>query len=177
MLGVFHAGPSLFRAGWLVESLATQTLIIFAIRTRRPLTSSRPSNILIVRNGRRLQAKLADFGLAKNFELAGLSQLTADNELRGTPAFMPWEQLRDSRYSKPTVDIYSAAATLVYYLTGQSPGHSTSGSSPLDNLGHLPTGLRDVLDKALAAQPKHRYATAAELRHALLPFANATRKT
>ncbi|WP_051866234.1 magnesium-translocating P-type ATPase [Streptosporangium roseum] len=44
MLGVFHAGPELFRSGWFVESLATQTLIIFAIRTRRiPFLRSRPS--------------------------------------------------------------------------------------------------------------------------------------
>ena len=44
MLGVFHAGPALFRSGWFVESLATQTLVIFAIRTRRiPFFRSRPS--------------------------------------------------------------------------------------------------------------------------------------
>ncbi|MBO0774195.1 MAG: HAD-IC family P-type ATPase, partial [Actinobacteria bacterium] len=35
MLWGFHAGPALFRSGWFVESLATQTLVIFAIRTRR----------------------------------------------------------------------------------------------------------------------------------------------
>ncbi len=40
----FHAGPALFRSGWFVESLATQTLIIFAIRTKRvPFFRSRPS--------------------------------------------------------------------------------------------------------------------------------------
>jgi P-type Mg2+ transporter len=33
MLGVFHAGAPLFRTGWFVESLATQTLVIFVIRT------------------------------------------------------------------------------------------------------------------------------------------------
>ncbi|MEV7011389.1 magnesium-translocating P-type ATPase [Streptosporangium sp. NPDC051022] len=44
MLGVFHAGPELFRSGWFMESLATQTLIIFVIRTRRvPFLRSRPS--------------------------------------------------------------------------------------------------------------------------------------
>jgi Mg2+-importing ATPase len=44
MLQVFHAGPALFRSGWFVESLATQTLVIFAIRTRRvPFLRSRPS--------------------------------------------------------------------------------------------------------------------------------------
>jgi Mg2+-importing ATPase len=44
MLGVFHAGVAEFRSGWFVESLATQTLVIFAIRTRRvPFYRSRPS--------------------------------------------------------------------------------------------------------------------------------------
>jgi P-type Mg2+ transporter len=44
MLGPFHAGPAMFRTGWFVESLATQTLVIFAVRTRRvPFLRSRPS--------------------------------------------------------------------------------------------------------------------------------------
>ena len=44
MLTVFRAGPAQFRSGWFVESLATQTLSIFAIRTRRiPFFRSRPS--------------------------------------------------------------------------------------------------------------------------------------
>ncbi|MGW2161355.1 magnesium-translocating P-type ATPase [Nonomuraea sp. NPDC001699] len=49
MLGVFHAGPSLFRTGWFVESLATQVLVVFAIRTRRvPFFRSRPSVPLLM---------------------------------------------------------------------------------------------------------------------------------
>jgi Mg2+-importing ATPase len=49
MIGAFHAGPALFRAGWFAESLATQTLVIFAIRTRRsPFTKSRPSLPLLL---------------------------------------------------------------------------------------------------------------------------------
>jgi Mg2+-importing ATPase len=44
MLGIFHAGAAEFRSGWFVESLATQTLVIFAIRTRRvPFFRSQPS--------------------------------------------------------------------------------------------------------------------------------------
>lgn len=47
MLGVLHAGPTEFRTGWFLESLATQTLIIFAIRTRRvPFFRSRPGGAL-----------------------------------------------------------------------------------------------------------------------------------
>lgn len=44
LLGVLHAGAEEFRTGWFVESLATQTLIVFAIRTRQvPFPRSRPS--------------------------------------------------------------------------------------------------------------------------------------
>jgi Mg2+-importing ATPase len=48
MLRIFHAGPTLFRSGWFVESLTTQTLVIFVIRTRRvPFLKSRPSAPLL----------------------------------------------------------------------------------------------------------------------------------
>jgi Mg2+-importing ATPase len=48
MLRIFDAGPTLFRSGWFVESLATQSLVIFVIRTRRsPFIRSRPRNILL----------------------------------------------------------------------------------------------------------------------------------
>lgn len=47
LLGVLHAGPEEFRTGWFVESLATQSLIVLAIRTRRvPFLRSRPSPAL-----------------------------------------------------------------------------------------------------------------------------------
>jgi Mg2+-importing ATPase len=44
MLWGLSAGPAEFRSGWFVESLATQTLIVLAIRTQRvPFFRSRPS--------------------------------------------------------------------------------------------------------------------------------------
>jgi Mg2+-importing ATPase len=48
MLLIFHAGAELFRAGWFIESLATQTLVIFVIRTAGHPFRSRPSTPLIV---------------------------------------------------------------------------------------------------------------------------------
>ena len=49
MLGVLHATHAEFRTGWFVESLATQTLVIFVIRTRRlPFWRSRPSTPLLL---------------------------------------------------------------------------------------------------------------------------------
>ena len=48
MLWVFDATAPEFRSGWFVESLATQTLIVFVIRTRRvPFFRSRPSRPLL----------------------------------------------------------------------------------------------------------------------------------
>ncbi|MEN2738718.1 magnesium-translocating P-type ATPase [Microbacterium sp. X-17] len=44
MMFVFHAAEGEFQAGWFIESIATQSLVIFAIRTRRtPFFRSRPS--------------------------------------------------------------------------------------------------------------------------------------
>ena len=48
LLGVLHADEAAFHTGWFVESLVTQVLVIFAIRTRRsPFWRSRPSPLLV----------------------------------------------------------------------------------------------------------------------------------
>ena len=43
LLKIFHASEQFFHSGWFVESLATQTLVIFVIRTARNPFRSRPS--------------------------------------------------------------------------------------------------------------------------------------
>ncbi len=43
MLHLFHAGEQLFHTGWFIESMATQVLVIFIIRTRRNPFKSRPN--------------------------------------------------------------------------------------------------------------------------------------
>jgi P-type Mg2+ transporter len=49
MLGLLHAGHAEFRSGWFIESLATQTLVVFVIRTKRiPFFHSRPSLPMLV---------------------------------------------------------------------------------------------------------------------------------
>ena len=48
MLVVFKAGEALFHTGWFVESLATQTLVLFVIRTAGNPFHSRPSRALAV---------------------------------------------------------------------------------------------------------------------------------
>jgi Mg2+-importing ATPase len=50
LLWMFHAAanPPLFRTGWFVESLATQTLVVFVIRTAGNPLHSRPSGRLMM---------------------------------------------------------------------------------------------------------------------------------
>ncbi len=47
LLWVFQAQAALFRTGWFIESLATQTLVILVIRTRSVPWRSRPSRALL----------------------------------------------------------------------------------------------------------------------------------
>jgi len=49
MIYVFRAGAPLFQTAWFVESLFTQTLVIFVIRTRTiPFVRSRPNRLLLL---------------------------------------------------------------------------------------------------------------------------------
>ena len=48
LLRFFHAPETLFHTGWFVESLATQTLVLFIIRTAGNPFTSRPSRPLMV---------------------------------------------------------------------------------------------------------------------------------
>jgi Mg2+-importing ATPase len=48
LLRVLHATEPLFHTGWFIESLATQTLVLFVIRTMGNPWSSRPSFLLAV---------------------------------------------------------------------------------------------------------------------------------
>lgn len=49
LLAVFKASAPLFQTAWFVESLLTQTLVIFAIRTGKiPFWKSQPSRLLVV---------------------------------------------------------------------------------------------------------------------------------
>jgi len=68
MLSLLHAGHVEFRTGWFVESIATQTLVVYVIRTRRvPFFKSRPSlPMLLVPTGAALVGAVLPFtGLAR----------------------------------------------------------------------------------------------------------------
>jgi Mg2+-importing ATPase len=48
LLYLFGAGEALFQTGWFIESMTTQVLVVFAIRTRRWVFQSMPRMFLVV---------------------------------------------------------------------------------------------------------------------------------
>jgi P-type Mg2+ transporter len=50
MLVFFGAGEALFQTGWFIESMTTQTLVVFCIRTRRLFFRSSPCRFLVATN-------------------------------------------------------------------------------------------------------------------------------
>ena len=138
----------------------------------------KPQNILLTAPSSGM-AKLSDFGLAKGFEKAGLSGMTATGSVSGTLAFMPREQLINFKYAKPVSDVWSMGATLYYLLTTHTPRDFLRGRDPLGVILHqdaVPVQNRDssiskrvaeVIDRAVKDNVKERFQTAAEFREAL----------
>ena len=124
-------------------------------------------------------AKVTDFGLAKSFQQAGLSGMTATGAVAGTLYFMPREQLTQFRLLKPVSDVWSMGATLYHMLTGAYPREFRPGEDPLPVIlrgGIVPLRARDprlpervaaVVDRSVVDAVPERYQTAGEFRAAL----------
>jgi serine/threonine protein kinase len=138
----------------------------------------KPENILLS-DAEMGTAKLADFGLAKSFELAGLSGMTATGVVAGTLYFMPREQITHFRQLRPASDVWAMGATLYHMLTLRYPRDFLPGVDPLHVIlsggtlplrqrdPWLPEGLAGVVDRAVTDDLAHRYASAMEFRDAL----------
>ncbi len=133
----------------------------------------KPGNILAYREGRHLQVKLSDFGLAKCYEDAGLSALTSEHSLRGTVAYMPPEQFKNSRDAGPAVDLFACGACLFRMLTGIVPNVANRPRDTfqaLDEADYLSEALRAVAKKSIRPDPNKRFQSADKFARALFPF-------
>ena len=77
----------------------------------------KPENILLEQDGSRWIPKVADFGLSKSFETAGLTDMTIAG-VTGTPPYWPREQITHYKFLHPATDVFSIAAVFFEMLTG-----------------------------------------------------------
>jgi Mg2+-importing ATPase len=79
LLTVFHADPDTFRTAWFVESISTQILVIFVIRTWGWTWSSRPDRVLTTTSlatlGVAIAIALTPLGRAVGFTVLPVSLL------------------------------------------------------------------------------------------------------
>jgi serine/threonine-protein kinase len=123
--------------------------------------------------------KIADYGLGKAFEAAGLSGHTRTGQRAGSPWFMPRQQVINFKYCKPDVDVYGMAASLYYMLTGFHPRDFPKGKDPwqvvlqtkpvpvAERGTSIPPKLASFLDKSLDDSKTLCFSTIEEFRKEL----------
>ncbi len=145
----------------------------------------KPSNVLAYQSGRKLQVKLADFGLAKNFVDAGFVDCSTSNQTVGTLAYMPPEQIIDCRRAKPSCDIYAVGVCLYQMVSKRLPFEADTVPSqislilneePIPVTHYVPNlhpRMREIIAKAMHRDPEQRFATARKMRKALASIARS----
>lgn len=139
----------------------------------------KPDNVFLHQVEGITRAKVGDFGLAKIYTLAGMTQLTQPKEYAGSFLFMAKDQLLDFKFTKPAADVWSAAASMYNVLTGEFPREMPYDKDPIDLIMEdkirpiehwgvdVPPRLAGVINKGLASDPSRRYQDACELLAAL----------
>jgi serine/threonine-protein kinase len=127
----------------------------------------KPANIMLLDSG---QVKVTDFGIAK----AVSSTKTKTGLILGTPNYMSPEQIMGHRIDART-DLFSLGVLMFHLLTGDLPFrgenlshllyHITQGKHPSvrDCNRRIPRACEQIIDKALAKSPNHRFKTADEM--------------
>lgn len=132
----------------------------------------KPGNLLVTRDGR---LKVTDFGIAR-IDQGGSPQHAA---IYGSPGYVAPERYHGAP-ADARVDVFSCGALLYELLTGCAPFGGDASQAREQVLFHqppapsarvggaLPAALDAVVARALAKDPGQRFASAAELHHALL---------
>jgi serine/threonine-protein kinase len=115
----------------------------------------KPENVLLDASGR---MKLSDFGIARLLDAEAYGTVTTAGHVVGTPRYMAPELLAGAE-PDPRMDVFSVGVVLREMVAGR-PGAEA-----------LPPGLERIAGKAVAPDPRQRYASAEEMARALAGFA------
>jgi eukaryotic-like serine/threonine-protein kinase len=135
----------------------------------------KPSNVFLALKGGRVRAMVLDFGVCK-MDTVDTQHLTGTGESIGTVAYMAPEQIRGASKVDDRADLYAFGVLVFEMLCARLPHDGPSQmailASKLENEpGRLrdcarvpvPDGLDALVAKALARDPKARFASAQEL--------------
>jgi serine/threonine-protein kinase len=147
----------------------------FAHRQQIVHRDIKPTNVRVQRDGKRLHAKVMDFGVAK----ISNSDMTATGMVMGTVSYMAPEYIRTGK-PDPRSDLFAVGVMLYECLSGRKPfaGDTTptvlykivnEAPDPIDveKLKGISPAIRTVLDRSLCKNPDERFQTAEELAKAL----------
>ncbi|MBN8640069.1 MAG: protein kinase [Anaerolineae bacterium] len=160
--GAFEPRAAVLLLDQIAEALA------FAHRANVIHRDIKPGNILLDEDG---NAYLTDFGIAKDLNLP--TSQTESNVILGSMDYISPEQARSESVT-PRTDIYSLGVTLYEIIAGQHPFPNVSPierlykhiTDPLPEITTLNPDIRaavnQVIQKATAKNPDHRYADALE---------------
>lgn len=141
----------------------------------------KPENVLL---GPNMEVWLGDFGTAQS-TAATSSKQPGTNEVVGTIRYMAPEQITGNPL--PASDQYALALMVYQWLCGRGPFQGTMLQVYLQQLDTPPPRLRDLVPsisssveqvvlKALAKDPRQRFAHVQEFAHALKQASQAERK-
>jgi len=130
----------------------------------------KPGNVLI---SEERQTKLMDFGISKVLE-SGTHE-GPDTQAKGTPQYMPPEQILGREIDKRT-DVYALGISMFEMLTGVRPFRGENIveqqlNSPLPDpreiVAEIPSVLIELIQQACQKQPSDRFGSAGEMAESL----------
>ena len=141
----------------------------------------KPANVLLARGD---HVYLSDFGLAKRADEAG--GLTRQGSIVARAEYVAPEQILEDRVDARS-DVYALGCLLYEAITGEAPYSESRENpllahinepppSPLSRRPALPRGLDDVVKRAMAKDPRERFASAGDLGEAALVAAGEQRR-